>query len=107
MVAAVRANVDKLDASRLALHLDFALLVLYGLTFVLLGVFMLTRRGGRWSIAGVAVIAGAILTCVFDVFENVLTLSVIPADGMEGLVSQIRRSIIVGSFLTRSGRRAP
>jgi hypothetical protein len=85
VVAAVRADADKLDASRLALHLDFALLTLYGLLFALLGV-LLTRRGGRWqSIAGGGVIAGAIITCVLDVVENVRTLRLIPADGMDGV----------------------
>lgn len=83
LVAAVRADTDRLDASRLALHLDFAFLALYGLTFVLLGV-MLTRRGGTlWSIAGGAVIAGAIITCVCDVVENVRTLRLIPARAMD------------------------
>ena len=80
-VAAVRANADKLDASRLALQLDFALLTLYGLTFVLLGV-LLTRRGARrWSLAGAAVIAGAVITCALDAVENVRTLRLLPADG--------------------------
>ena len=84
VVANVRADADKLDASRLALQLDFALLALYGLTFVLLGV-LLTRRGGLWSIAGAAVIAGAIITCVCDVVENVRTLGLIPAAGRDAV----------------------
>jgi hypothetical protein len=85
VVAAVRRDADKLDASRLALHLDFALLTLYGLTFVLVGI-VLTRRGGRWpSIAGAAVIAGATITCVCDVVENVRTLRLIPTDGMDAV----------------------
>lgn len=80
-VAAVRANADKLDASRLALQLDFALLTLYGLTFVLLGVLLMRRGDRRWSIAGAAVIAGAVITCVFDAVENVRTLRLLPAAG--------------------------
>lgn len=103
VVAAVRADADKLDASRLALHLDFALLGLYGLTFVLLGV-LLTRRGGRRrSIAGAGVIAGAIITCVRDVVENVRTLRLIPADGMNVITQPATRR---GPSRTRSGRRA-
>ena len=82
VVADVRADGDTLDASRLALQLDFVLLTLYGLTFVLLGL-LLVGRGRRWATAGVALIAGAILTCVLDVVENVLTLRLIPADGQE------------------------
>jgi hypothetical protein len=85
VVAAVRSDANKLDAARLALHLDFVLLTLYGLTFALLGV-LLTRRGGRWwSIAGAAVIAGAVLTGVCDVVENVRTLRLIPAHGMDAV----------------------
>lgn len=86
VVAAVRSDADKLDAARLALHLDFVLLTLYGLTFALLGV-LLTRRGGRWwsSIAGAAVIAGAVLTGVCDVVENVRTLRLLPAHGMDAV----------------------
>jgi hypothetical protein len=85
VVAAVRADADRLNASRLAVHLDFALLTLYGLIFVLLGV-LLTRRGGRWwSIAGALVIAGAIITCACDIVENVRTLRLIPADGTDAL----------------------
>jgi hypothetical protein len=83
VVAAVRADGHRLEMSRLALHLDFALLTLYGVTFALLG-FLLTRRGGRWwSIAGAAVLTGAIITCMCDVVENVRTLRLIPADGMD------------------------
>lgn len=79
----VRMDADKLDASRLALHLDFLLLVLYGASFVLLGVLLRGRRHrGRWfSIAGAAVVAGAVITCVCDVVENIRTLRLIPADG--------------------------
>jgi hypothetical protein len=85
VVAAVRADANTLDASRLALYLDFALLALYGLSFVLLGV-LLARRGGRWRlIAGASVIAGAIVTCVCDVVENVRTLRLIPADGTDAV----------------------
>jgi hypothetical protein len=85
-VAAVRENADKLDATRLALDLDFVFLSLYGLTFVLLGM-LFTRRSGRWWIAGVAAVAGAILTCVLDAVENVRTLRLVPANGMDVVTS--------------------
>jgi len=85
-VADVRAETDKLDASRLALHLDFVLLTLYGLTFVLLGVLLARRGRGWWRIAGATVIAGAITTCVCDVLENVRTLDVLPADGTDVVI---------------------
>jgi hypothetical protein len=87
-VSAVRSNPNKLDASRLALHLDFALLALYGATFVLLGV-LLTRRRAVWArLAGAAAIVGAIVTCVFDVVENVRTLRLLPADGTGAITQQ-------------------
>jgi hypothetical protein len=82
-VVDVRADADKLDAARLALHLDFVLLTLYGLTFVLLGVLLGGRGGGWWRIAGAAVIAAAITTCVCDVVENRRTLDVLPADATD------------------------
>src|SRR4249919_846442 len=82
-VAEVRADADKLDSSRLALHLDFVLLTLYGLTFVLLGVLLAGRGRGWWRIAGAAVIAGAVTTCVCDLVENLRTLDVLPADGTD------------------------
>lgn len=85
VVAAVRSDADKLDAARLALQLDFALLTLYGLTFVLLGVLIARRGGTWWSIAGAAVIAGSVITCACDVVENVRTLRVIPAHGMDAV----------------------
>src|SRR5215210_1233793 len=86
-VVALRTDRDKLDAARLALELDFVLLTLYGLTFVLLGV-VLGTRGRRWDrVAGAAVVAGAIVTCTCDAVENARTLHLLPADGT-GAVTQ-------------------
>jgi len=102
-VAEVRADADKLDASRLALHLDFVLLTLYGLTFVLLGVLLAGRGRGWWRIAGAAVIAGAVTTCVCDLVENLRTLDVLPADGTDVVTQSALDALQTAAQMEQAG----
>jgi hypothetical protein len=86
VIAELRMNAGRLADARNALQLDFALIILYGLTFALLAV-LLYRRGGRYRPAGALAFVGALATTLFDLRENLLTLDLLPAGGA-GEISQ-------------------
>jgi hypothetical protein len=87
VVESVRMDASKLDDARTALHMDFLLLGLYGLTLGLLGILLFRRPIRHRRLLGGAAVAFAALTIGFDALENRLSLNVLPPRG-PGDISQ-------------------